>query len=583
MNLSILTNGFLVYLQHNNANLGNNRYQSSWLESHANDFRKAMIYAEQRAPEVLNAVSGEGLANLIKTIHQHCAPETYRIAINAVNGDAIKHERVGIFRTSESLAMKSVPVIDINHPQDKIFLSTGHMPRIIDGRLQQMGHNPQSMALKDKLVAIHGQPAWLEANSVVQISAYIHAHHGAASSYYFLCGYYREHFIKTTRSLTDRDRAFANFMENEISTLGKTLRLKFNKASAEFTREEEQAYALVYTTYLSPEKISAEFSNYAIALANDIRVLDVNNPQQIAEFCFNSLQKYILIHPFLDANYRTFGLFINAVLAHAGYEYINFHDLVIKKTLNVHFGENEPNRAAAIHVLSAALKRMTIGVQSNSAPVLNLIEPGKAIRTAAANGKAEELKSLLSHYPDKINGIDQTPNKGWTPLHWAIYKEQPKSVGVLLSLGAHYHIVDKTQQKHTAIDIALSKHNADIINLLVEHVKNQYVKSQSSTHGKALRIAANAGNLDAVKLFIHIGTDIDSFGPETGQTALHRATQQKHAPVVALLIASRANVNIVDKNNKCAIDYAAGDENLLSIFSGHNEVSTSLSGDSYHG
>lgn len=476
MNLAILTNGFLVYLQHNNANLSNNRYQSSWLESQANDFRKAMIYAEQRVPEVLNAVSGEGLANFIKSIHLHCAPETYRIAINAVNGDAIRHERVGIFRTSESLAMKSVPEIDINHPQDKTFLSTGHMPRIIDGRLQQMGHNPQGMVLKDKLVAIHAQPAWLEANSVVQISAYMHAHRGAASSYYFLCGYYREHFINITRSLTERDRAFANFMENEISTLGKTLRLKFNKASAELTSEEAQANALVYTTYLSPDKIAGEFANYAIALANDIRILDVNNPQKIAEFCFNNLQKYIRIHPFLDANYRTFGIFINAVLANAGYEYINFHASAVKTALNVHFGENEPNRAAAIHVLNAALKRMTIGVQSNSAPVLNLIEPGKAIRTAAANGKAEELNSLLSHYPDKINAIDQTPNKGWTPLHWAIYKEQPKSVGVLLSLDAQYHIVDKTQQKQTAIDIALSKNNAEIINLLVEYVQTQYAK-----------------------------------------------------------------------------------------------------------
>lgn len=54
MNLSILTNAFLVYLQHNNATVGNNRYQSAWLESQANDFRKAMIYAEQRVPQVFD-------------------------------------------------------------------------------------------------------------------------------------------------------------------------------------------------------------------------------------------------------------------------------------------------------------------------------------------------------------------------------------------------------------------------------------------------------------------------------------------------------------------------------------------------
>ena len=574
MNLSILTNGFLVYLQHNNAKLGNNRYQPSWLDSQANDFRKAMIYAEQRAPEVLNAVSGESLADFIKTIHQHCAPETYRIVINSVNGDAVQHERVGTFRTSESLAMKSVPLININHPQDKTFLSTGNMPRIIDGRLQLMGHNPQSMILKDKLAAIHGLPAWLEANSVVQISAYIHAHRGATPSYYFLCSYYREHFIKTTRSLTDRDRAFANFMENEINTLGKTLRLKFNKASTEFTSEEVEANTLVYTTYLSPEKISAEFANYAIALANDIRVLDINNPQKIAEFCFKNLQKYIRIHPFLDANYRTFGIFINAVLAHADYEYINFHDSVIKNALNVHFGENEPNKPAAIHVLNAALKRMTSSVQSTTTPIVSQIEPGKAIRTAAANGKADELNSLLRNYPDKINAIDQTPNKGWTALHWAISKEQVASVGLLLSSGAQYTIADKTPQKQTAIDLALSKNNDELIKLVAERILNQYVKSHPKSHEKALRNAANVGDLEAVKLLIRTGAVINAFGPETGQTALHRATQQKHALVVALLIESGADVGILDKSNKRAIDYAVGDEGLLTVFMENNVAKT---------
>lgn len=481
MNISILVNSFLAYLQHNNAKLGNNRYQSAWLDNQAYDFKQAMNYAEQRAPEVLNSVSGEGLADFIKTIHQQCASETYRIAIHAVNGDAIKHERVGVFRTTESFAMKSVPLIDINHSQDKVFLSTGNMPRLMDGRLQLMGHHPQHMTLKDKLTAMHGQPAWLEANNVLQISAYIHAHHGAMANYYFLCGYYREHFIKNTRLLTERDKAFAHFMENEINTLGKTLQLKFNKVSTTLTREEEQANALVYTNYVLPEKIPAAFANFAMVLANDVHALDVNTPQKIAEFCFNHLQEYIRIHPFLDANYRTFAIFINTVLAHAGYEYIDFHDAAIKVTLNVQFGENEPNKVAATQVLSAALKRITIGATSNSAPssvsIFNKIEPGKAIRTTEANEKA-------------------------------------------------------------------------------------------------LRNAANAGDLDAVKRLIHIGTDIDAFGPETGKTALHRATQQKHTLVVALLIESGADINLLDKNNKRAIDYAEGHEYLINLFTVHDATKT---------
>ena len=110
--------------------------------------------------------------------------------------------------------------------------------------------------------------------------------------------------------------------------------------------------------------------------------------------------------------------------------------------------------------------------------------------------------------------------------------------------------------------------------MIVGYFQNKYIKSQPKSHEKILRTAANAGDLSAVKLLIHIGTDIDACGPETGQTALHRATQQKHASVVALLLESGADVSIIDKSNQQAMDYVEGDESLLTIFTEHNVVKT---------
>ncbi|MDP3704826.1 MAG: ankyrin repeat domain-containing protein [Legionellaceae bacterium] len=581
MNITGLVSDFIVYLQSNYEKLGSSRYQLSWIEQQATDFRHAMLYAEQSALTLFDpSMNGDVLADFIKNIHRRCAQETYRIAANAVHGETVQSERVGLFRTSESFSMKNVPILNIENANDTAFLRTGKMPRLLDGRLQLMGLNPKTMSQRDKERAMHGQLAWLDANNVVQIAAYVYSHISPISSYYFLCGYYRDNFMKTARSLTEKDKMFAQFLETEINNLGKSLELCFNKASNELSPEEQSANELVYITYLSPDKIPLQFSEYTHDLVQKIHGLDRHDANRMADFCLQTFQRYIRIHPFLDANYRTFGIFMNMILSHAGYEYLNFHDSEIKRALNTPFGKTGPEHDAVIHILSTKLtKKHVFSLLDESSPLptrsglWSCEEPGKAIRSVTANGKNDELLILLKNHPDMINAIDQNPSKGWTALHWAVHKNQLHCMSTLLSFGVQYNITDKTSQQLTAIDLCLLTSNHEIHQLFVEHIQQKYMKSELLNVDKLLRTVSNFGDLDAVKMLIAAGANINSFGPETGQTALHRATQQKHVLIVATLIEHGADLAILDRKGKRAIDYAENDEHLLRFFDDKTQLS----------
>jgi Ankyrin repeats (3 copies) len=562
-----LVDSFLAYLQNNNVKVGN-RYQAAWLVKQANDFQTAMSYATENISTILgSSARSENIADFIKNIHQKCAPEAYRIAINSMNGDAIRSELPGIFRTTESFSMKNVPLLDMSDAKDKLYLRTGKMPRLLDGRLQLMGHNPAMLSQQEKESFMQGQLAWLEANSVLQISAYILTHYDSITCYYFLRAYYRENFVQLHRALTEKDRVFSGYIENEINKLGTTLSLSFDKSSRALSLEEKQAMGLVYMTYLSPENISSEFAQYTADLAFELNQLDTSNTEKMAEFCFRSFHKYILIHPYLDANYRAFGIFMNSILNNFGYRFIDFHDNEVKRYLDTHFGKNQPDPHTAIRILITKL----IKTKTISSSIFVDSNVGKALRNAAANGLDEELSRILAINSGEINSIDSTRNKGWTALHWAIFRNRSSSVRILLDFDARYNVQDKSERMQTPIDICIAVNNPEINQMIVTYIQNKYVKTEDKNLEKVLRNIANSRDLDldAVKLLVHIGLNINSPSPSTGQTALHIAVIKKYTPIIMFLLAHHADSDTLDKQGKRAIDYAENDVALLNIFSEH--------------
>lgn len=95
----------------------------------------------------------------------------------------------------------------------------------------------------------------------------------------------------------------------------------------------------------------------------------------------------------------------------------------------------------------------------------------------------------------------------------------------------------------------------------VQALVKKYAKNKDP--GKAIRNAANQGNLEDLKKLLAVYKDkINEAGYESGQTGLHRAVVGKHDAVVSFLIEQGADPDKKDNTGKSAMDYAG---TLLSV------------------
>ena len=122
--------------------------------------------------------------------------------------------------------------------------------------------------------------------------------------------------------------------------------------------------------------------------------------------------------------------------------------------------------------LSEKMRLFSTSTQINHSSGLFAMEPGKAIRNAAASGKEKELQVLLQHNPDMINATDSSA-KGWTALHWAIERNHVACVVSLLERKARYDIQDRINQS-TPIDIAVQKQEHEMNIFIASYFKGKY-------------------------------------------------------------------------------------------------------------
>ncbi len=149
----------------------------------------------------------------------------------------------------------------------------------------------------------------------------------------------------------------------------------------------------------------------------------------------------------------------------------------------------------------------------NTQSPLFALEPGKAIRTAAANGLVKELNVLLLKHAQSTSAIDSNPAKGWTALHWAIDKGHVDCVFNLLLYGARYDVADRSEAKLTPVDIALQKGNRMVINILSQHIVMQHIKQIDDTAEDIIqRIVDSLTHTDpeALKLLRGMNTPLSS-------------------------------------------------------------------------
>lgn len=170
---------------------------------------------------------------------------------------------------------------------------------------------------------------------------------------------------------------------------------------------------------------------------------------------------------------------------------------------------------------------------------------GKTIvRKAAANGKTELVKSLLSKYKHALDLNAPDSILGWTPLHVAAYRGFAELVELLLDHGADMKALDKQgktalircYQQWELLPVAHSRQD-NFVGALVALIEADRVAAVSETH--LLSAAARKGSIPVLEALVLGRPGQPRADPvlrdEFGWTAIELAKQFKRQIAVDFL------------------------------------------------
>ena len=144
----------------------------------------------------------------------------------------------------------------------------------------------------------------------------------------------------------------------------------------------------------------------------------------------------------------------------------------------------------------------------------------------ALNGHMEVAELLIANGAN-LEGTDKFGN---TPLHYAAHHGSREIVILLITNSADVNAKDKCGE--SPLNMAANKETADLL------------RKHGGKYGTFIGAVAG-GDIDAVKMFLDAGTDVNE-KVQHGWTPLHETAVFGHAEVAELLIANGADVNAWD-------------------------------------
>ena len=191
--------------------------------------------------------------------------------------------------------------------------------------------------------------------------------------------------------------------------------------------------------------------------------------------------------------------------------------------------------------IQTSLLLLSKGANANS-----LNADGQTPLHAAAGGLKDfcELCSILLKHKAKIDAVDKDGNQ---PLHLACKQSNFLTGNLLLTHGADVNFLNK--QQRSPLDLA----NESILK-----------SSRISDGDHALHIAVRNGDIQAVKLLVGCGADVNELN-EKGQTPLHTAAGGlRHCrEFCSILIEHKAKIDAVDKDGNQPLHLACKQRNFL--------------------
>ncbi|HEX8031973.1 MAG TPA: ankyrin repeat domain-containing protein [Vicinamibacterales bacterium] len=186
------------------------------------------------------------------------------------------------------------------------------------------------------------------------------------------------------------------------------------------------------------------------------------------------------------------------------------------------------------------MRRLTIGVLAVVMSVSLGAAADAPVADAAAKGDREAVKSLLKSAAD----VNAAQGDGMTALHWAAMNGDAELAQMLIYAGANVRATTRlgtytplylaSQQGHGKVIAALLKAGADL-------------KAGTPNGTTPLMVAAASGEVDAVRVLIDGGADVNAKDGVRLQTPLMYAAASNRAAVIELLASKGADLKATNK------------------------------------
>jgi ankyrin repeat protein len=195
------------------------------------------------------------------------------------------------------------------------------------------------------------------------------------------------------------------------------------------------------------------------------------------------------------------------------------------------------------------------------------------LMVACSKRRVVVVRAVVKHLGVEV--LQETDEKGWTALHWAVDGGNEKTVSLLLGRGADAS--SKSSAGSTPFMIACRKGRLGVARLLLEHTGEEGLRARNNKRWTPLHYAACGGHkevvvfllekgaepnsrdnggkvpllwacmhghMGAVRVFIqHMGVQGLQVSDRRGMTALHEAAEGGHEEVVAFLLNEGAQAN----------------------------------------
>lgn len=162
-------------------------------------------------------------------------------------------------------------------------------------------------------------------------------------------------------------------------------------------------------------------------------------------------------------------------------------------------------------------------------------QPRASMVAAARAGDAATLRALLD--AGRVE-VDAPEPDGATALQWAVHRDDPGMVELLIGAGADVNLTN--DYGVTPLSLACTNGSAEVVARLLDAGADPEVRTEGET---ALMTAVRTGSVDVVELLIARGADVGARELASGQTLLMMAAAEMHPALVRLLLARGADVH----------------------------------------